>query len=71
MDFYQAVHLFKEVSNVTYFIGIDIAKFKHDCFIMDHNGEVIHNSFTFKNDKAAFDYFYSIIQKLDPNQEKR
>lgn len=56
---------------MTYFIGIDIAKFKHDCFIMDHNGEVIHNSFTFKNDKTGFDHFYSIIQKLDPYQEKR
>lgn len=56
---------------MTYFIGIDIAKFKHDCFIMDHNGEVIFNSFTFSNDKTGFHQFYSKIQKLDPSHEKR
>lgn len=40
---------------MTYFIGIDIAKFKHDCFIMDQDGTVIRNSFSFKNNKAGFD----------------
>ena len=34
---------------MTYFVGIDIAKYKHDCFICDHNGEVIRRSFTFSN----------------------
>ena len=56
---------------MTYFIGIDIAKYKHDCFIMDHNGEVIYSSFAFKNDKTGFNEFYSIIEKLDSNQEKK
>ena len=28
---------------MTYFVGIDIAKFKHDCFIVNENGEVIKN----------------------------
>ena len=56
---------------MTYFIGIDIAKYKHDCFVMDHNGEVIFNSFTFSNDKSGFNEFYSKIQKLDPTHEKR
>lgn len=56
---------------MTYFIGIDIAKYKHDCFIMEHNGEVVRNSFTFKNDKTGFNEFYSIIEKLDSNQEKK
>lgn len=56
---------------MTYFIGIDIAKYKHDCFIMNENGEVIRNSFTFKNDKQGFNEFYSVINKLDQNQEKR
>lgn len=37
-----------------YFIGINIAKYKSDCFIVDHNGEVIRNSFTFSNNKAGF-----------------
>lgn len=56
---------------MTYFIGIDIAKYKHDCFVMDHNGEVIFNPFTFSNDKSGFHEFYSKIQKLDPNHEKK
>lgn len=56
---------------MTYFIGIDIAKFKHDCFIMDHNGEVFCNSFTFKNDKTGFNELLSVLNSLDPSQEKR
>ena len=27
-----------------YFVGIDISKFKHDCFIVDNNGKVIVSS---------------------------
>jgi len=56
---------------MTYFIGIDIAKFKHVCFIMNHNGEIIRDSFTFTNDKAGFIDFYSVIKQLDSNQDKR
>lgn len=56
---------------MTYFIGIDIAKFKHVCFIKNHNDEVIQNSFSFSNDKTGFNHFYSVINGLDPNQQKR
>ena len=56
---------------MTYFIGIDIAKFKHVCFIKDHNDEVIQNSFSFSNDKTGFNHFYSVINRLDPSQQKR
>lgn len=56
---------------MTYFIGIDIAKYKHDCFIMDHNGEVIRNSFTFKNDAIGFNELLSVLNQLQPEQEKR
>ena len=56
---------------MTYFIGIDIAKFKHDCFIMDQDGTVIRNSFSFKNNKAGFDQLLSILNSLDPSHEKR
>ena len=55
----------------TYFIGIDIAKFKHDCFIMDENGEVIKDSFSFKNDKAGFLILSDVLSDLDPIYEKR
>ena len=39
---------------ITYLVGIDIAKYKHDCFIHDHNGEVIRHSFTFVNNQNGF-----------------
>ena len=55
----------------TYFIGIDIAKFKHDCFIMDDNGEVIKDSFTITNDKTGFLTLHSALKSLDPKFEKR
>ena len=53
---------------MTYFVGIDIAKFKHDCFIMNHEGEVIRNPFTFKNDKTGFNELLSVLSSLDSNQ---
>ncbi len=54
---------------MTYFIGIDIAKFKHDCFIMDQDGTVIRNSFSFKNNKAGFDQEVLIHQNPSKNED--
>ena len=56
---------------MTYFIGIDLAKFKHDCFIMNQDGEVIRDSFSFSNDKEGFDTLLNVLNSLDSNQEKR
>ena len=56
---------------MTYFIGIDLAKYKHDCFIMDENGEVIRDSFSFNNDKEGFNTLLNVLNSLDLNQEKR
>ena len=55
---------------MTYFIGIDLAKYKHDCFIMNQNGEVIRDSFSFNNDSEGFDTLLNVLNGLDPNQEK-
>ena len=44
-----------------YLVGIDISKFKHDCFIQTETGEVIKNSFSFNNSKDGFDYLLSIL----------
>lgn len=54
-----------------YFIGIDIAKYKHDCFIATETGEVVRNTFTFHNDRFGFQQLLSVIQDLDPTQIKR
>ena len=51
---------------MTYFVGIDVAKFKHDCFIADDNGCVIRDSFSFKNDKNGFQELLSILKSLKP-----
>ena len=51
---------------MTYFVGIDIAKFKHDCFIADENGCVVRDSFSFKNDKDGFQVLLSILKSLKP-----
>lgn len=31
-----------------FYVGIDISKFKHDCFIVTEAGEVVCDSFSFK-----------------------
>lgn len=54
---------------MTYFVGIDVAKYKHDCFIQDHNGEVIHKSFSFKNNQFGFKEFLSVLNSLDHSQK--
>ena len=54
---------------MTYFVGIDIAKYKHDCFICDHNGEVIRRSFTFSNNQSGFKELLSALNSLDNNQK--
>jgi len=56
---------------MTYFICLDLSKFKHDCFIMNENGEVIRDSFSFENNREGFNTFLNVLANLDPIQEKR
>lgn len=56
---------------MTYYVGLDLAKYKHDCFVMDENGEVIQDSFSFNNDLIGFNTLLNVLKSLDPNQEKR
>ena len=56
---------------MTYYVGLDLAKYKHDCFVMDENGEVIQDSFSFNNDSIGFNTLLNVLNALDPNQEKR
>ncbi len=39
-----------------YFIGIDISKFKHDCAVIDEEGEIITPSWSFTNDSDGFNH---------------
>lgn len=56
---------------MTFFIGIDIAKYKHDCFVLNHEGEVIRESFSFTNDRTGFAYLKEILSTLVSNQTMR
>ena len=52
-----------------YLIGIDIAKYKHDCFIMNEFGQVIRDSFSFDNSQEGFKYLLDVLKSLDCSQE--
>lgn len=54
-----------------YFFGIDISKYKHDCFIATETGEVINNNFSFSNNRKGFDELLLLLNSLNPNLEKR
>ncbi|MBN2877720.1 MAG: IS110 family transposase [Bacilli bacterium] len=56
---------------MTFLVGIDIAKYKHDCFIMNHDGEVIRDSFSFSNDRSGFSFLNEILRTLDSSQSLR
>ena len=43
------------------YIGIDVAKDKHDCFITNSDGEVLYKPFTISNNKAGFEKLYNSI----------
>lgn len=42
-------------------VGIDVAKDKHDCFIMTSDGEVLFNSFVIPNNIDGFNSLYDTI----------
>lgn len=54
-----------------YLIGIDISKYKHDCFIATETGEVIKEAFSFKNDSNGFSQLLATLNSLESKQEKR
>ena len=43
------------------FVGIDVAKDKHDCFIISSEGEVLANVFTITNSKDGFEQLLQTI----------
>ena len=47
------------------YVGIDIAKDKHDCFAMNSNGEILIENFTFQNNSCGFDLFFNSISQFN------
>ena len=44
------------------YVGIDVAKEKHDCFITNSDGKVLFPVFTIQNNRDGFDVLFSRIQ---------
>ena len=40
------------------YVGIDVAKDKHDCFITNSDGEVLFHPFTIPNNREGFDTLF-------------
>ena len=54
---------------MSYYVGIDIAKFKHDCFIVTGDGEVVRVSFSFPNNEDGFKELKAALDQLDHSQK--
>ena len=47
------------------YVGIDISKYKHDCFICNDTGEVIVENLSFENNKKGFQQFLDLLKPYD------
>ena len=54
-----------------YYVGIDISKYKHDCFICTETGEVIEENLSFTNTNEGFIQLLNLLKSLDNSQEIR
>ncbi len=52
------------------YVGIDIAKDKHDCFAMNSDGEILIEKLTFKNNAEGFEVFLKSISQLNKGFDK-
>ena len=52
------------------YVGIDVAKDKHDCFIISSEGEVLQNVFTIPNNMTGFDDLFQRIRSVSGNLDK-
>lgn len=52
------------------YIGIDVAKDKHDCHIMRDDGEVIIDNYTFANSREGFESFCAAVEKARRRREE-
>ena len=49
------------------YVGIDVAKDKHDCFITNSDGEVLFPVFTIQNNRDGFDDLFAKIHSISPD----
>ena len=51
-------------------VGIDVAKDKHDCFILSSEGEVLADVFTIQNNAEGFDRLLQTIRRCTRPEDK-
>ena len=51
-------------------VGIDVSKDKHDCFIMNSDGEVLFDSFAILNNLDGFENLYQKILSVENDFSK-
>jgi transposase len=54
-----------------YFVGIDVSKYKHDCFIATETGEIIYRDLTIKNNCDGFATLLQVLSSLGSPDEIR
>lgn len=52
------------------YVGIDVAKDKHDCFITNSDGEVLFKPFTISNDREGFETLFQRISSVSDDLNK-
>ena len=52
------------------YIGIDVAKDKHDCFITNSDGEVLFKPFTISNNREGFETLFERISSVSDDLNK-
>ena len=48
------------------YVGIDVAKDKHDCSILDSDGEELYPVFSITNNRVGFDKLFELIDGFEP-----
>ena len=52
------------------YVGIDVAKDKHDCFVTNSDGEVLFKSFTIPNNREGFETLFQRISSVSEDLTK-
>ena len=52
------------------YLGIDVAKDKHDCYIVNSDGEILANVFTIPNDQTGFNLLLQKLKSVAPDLSK-
>ena len=52
------------------YVGIDVAKDKHDCFITNSDGEVLFKAFTISNNREGFETLFQRIKSVSDDLTK-